>query len=126
MIRHVKPRRLIEIGSGFSSLMAVAAIDANRRQDRGYTCRHVCIEPFERPWLQELDIELVRMRVERCDKALFTDMQANDILFIDSSHVIRPQGDVLFEYLEILPRLPPASSSIFTTYSLRETIRLTT
>ncbi len=105
MIRLNKPRKLIEIGSGFSSLMAVEAIAANQRQQPGYTCRHVCIEPFERPWLQQLDVELIRTPVERCDKSLFRTLQANDILFIDSSHVIRPQGDVLFEYLEILPLL---------------------
>lgn len=35
----------------------------------------------------------------------FQQLRANDILFIDSSHIIRPQGDVLFEYFEILPAL---------------------
>jgi Methyltransferase domain len=107
MIRHFKPQTLVEIGSGFSSLMAVEAIVANRLQNPGYACRHVCIEPFERPWLEQLQVELIRTPVERCDKSLFLDMQANDILFIDSSHVIKPQGDVLCEYLEILPVLKP-------------------
>jgi hypothetical protein len=37
----------------------------------------------------------------------FSQLEANDILFIDSSHVLRPQGDVLFEFLEILPVLKP-------------------
>ena len=37
----------------------------------------------------------------------FAKDKKNDILFIDSSHIIRPQGDVLFEYLEILPILNP-------------------
>ena len=107
MIRHIKPQTLVEIGSGFSSLIAVEAIATNRLQNPGYDCRHVCIEPFERPWLQHLEVELVRTPVERCDKSLFLNMQANDILFIDSSHVIKPQGDVLCEYLEILPMLTP-------------------
>ena len=35
----------------------------------------------------------------------FSQLSENDILFIDSSHVIRPQGDVLFEYLQLLPTL---------------------
>jgi len=39
--------------------------------------------------------------------SFFSELQENDILFIDSSHVIRPQGDVLFEYLELLPTLNP-------------------
>jgi hypothetical protein len=107
MIRHLKPRTLVEVGSGFSSLLAVEALAANRLQEPGYACRHVCIEPFERPWLQELEVELIRTPVERCDRSLFLNLGANDILFIDSSHVIRPQGDVLCEYLEILPALQP-------------------
>lgn len=105
MVRFLKPKRVIEIGGGFSSLIAKEAMAKNRCQDPDYVCRHVCIEPFERPWLRELEIELIRTPVERCEISLFLDLQANDILFIDSSHVIRPQGDVLYEYLEILPTL---------------------
>ena len=37
--------------------------------------------------------------------SFFSQLEENDILFIDSSHVIRPQGDVVFEYLQILPSL---------------------
>ena len=107
MIRHFKPQTLVEIGSGFSSLMAIGAITANQGQNTGYQCRHVCIEPFERPWLQQLGVELIRVPVERCDKSLFLGLHANDIVFIDSPHVIKPQGDVLCEYLEILPLLKP-------------------
>jgi hypothetical protein len=107
MIRLRKPRLLIEVGSGFSSLLAIKALEANRAELPGYACRHICIEPFERPWLQQLDVEMIRTPVERCDLSLLSDLTADDILFIDSSHVIRPQGDVLFEYLELLPRLKP-------------------
>jgi hypothetical protein len=45
--------------------------------------------------------------VEEVDLSLFGTLGGNDILFIDSSHVIRPQGDVLTEFLQILPRLTP-------------------
>ena len=64
-------------------------------------------EAFEQPWLEELGIRIIRRRVEECEIDLFTSLDRNDILFIDSSHVIRPQGDVLFEYLEVLPLLKP-------------------
>jgi hypothetical protein len=107
VLRHFRPRTLIEIGGGFSTLIAAKAIEANRSDDPAYHCRHVCIEPFENPWLKALDVELVRTPVERCDPALFAALESNDVLFIDSSHVIRPQGDVLFECLEILPTLAP-------------------
>jgi hypothetical protein len=104
-IRYFKPRRIFEIGSGQSTLLATSAIQANGRDDANYRCRHVCVEPYENKWLQQLNIELVRSPVERLDKSFFDELEQNDILFIDSSHMIRPQGDVLFEYLEVLPTL---------------------
>jgi hypothetical protein len=57
------------------------------------------------PWLEQAPVRVIRQRVEESDPSLFFKLEENDILFIDSSHMIRPQGDVLFEYLEILPTL---------------------
>lgn len=105
VIRALKPRRIIEVGSGHSTLMAIAATGRNRREDPGYACEHVCIEPYEMPWLEASGVSVVRKRVEELEPPFFSRLQANDILFIDSSHVIRPGGDVLFEYLELLPAL---------------------
>ena len=108
MIRHFRPARVLEIGSGMSTLVARLAIDANRREDPGYRCAHTCVEPYEMAWLERIPgISVVRDRVESMPHPLFEELGANDILFIDSSHVIRPQGDVLTEYLDILPRLAP-------------------
>jgi hypothetical protein len=107
MIRHFKPARVIEIGSGQSTLMARRAIQRNVTDDSGYRCRHVCIEPYEQPWLERIGVELIREKVEAIDPALFNELEANDILFIDSSHVIRPQGDVLYEYLYLIQIIPP-------------------
>jgi predicted O-methyltransferase YrrM len=107
MVRALRPRTILEIGSGMSTLMAIQAIRRNAADDGGYRCRHVCIEPFEHAWLEGLPVELIRKRVETVDLEPFTALEENDILFIDSSHVIRPQGDVLCEYLHILPSLRP-------------------
>ncbi len=107
MIRLYKPKRIIEIGSGHSTLMAVNAVKQNVHDDPKYSCQHTCIEPYEMSWLETLGITIVREKVENVDKKLFSSLEAGDILFIDSSHMIRPQGDVLFEYLEILPILKP-------------------
>ena len=108
LLRHFKPRQLIEVGSGFSTLLARAALAHTRALDPAYQCRHICIEPFEARWLEQLEgIEVRRERVEEIEPALFGRLDENDVLFIDSSHVIRPRGDVLCEYLEILPRLRP-------------------
>lgn len=107
MVRLKKPRRVFEVGSGHSTLVAMMAIAANRREDAGYECRHLCVEPYEMPWLEKSGLEIVRRRVEEVGGDLFSELDSGDILFIDSSHVIRPQGDVLFEYLELLPTLKP-------------------
>jgi len=107
IIRLYKPKKIIEIGAGYSTLMAINAIRANKIENANYICEHVCIEPYERPWLEQLEIRLIRNRVEEVNIAIFSQLDTNDILFIDSSHIIRPQGDVLFESLEILPILKP-------------------
>jgi len=105
IVRHAKPRRIFEIGSGHSTMMARIALAANSADDADYQCRHVCVEPYEAEWLDDVGVELVRTPVEQIDPGFFTQLEANDVLFIDSSHMIRPQGDVLFEYLQILPTL---------------------
>lgn len=105
MIRLFKPKRIFEIGSGQSTLLAASAVMANRGEDACYQCEHLCIEPYEVGWLDQLNVTVVRKPVEAIDPSLFRQLDKNDILFIDSSHMIRPQGDVLFEYFEILPIL---------------------
>ena len=106
-IRHFRPRRIVEIGSGNSTLMAASAVRRNLAEAPGEACEHTCIEPYEMPWLERLGVTVVRQRVEDVGLETFRRLEANDLLFIDSSHVVRPQGDVLFEFLEILPVLKP-------------------
>jgi len=105
LLRAIRPRRIIEIGSGHSTLMAIRALEHNQADDPEYECEHVCVEPYEMPWLEKVGVTVVRKKVEDLDLSFFSSLQADDILFIDSSHIIRPQGDVLFEYLELLPSL---------------------
>jgi len=105
LVRLKKPRRIVEIGSGFSTLAAIEALKANKADDASYSCEHICVEPYEMPWLETTPVKVVRKRVETCDPVIFSSLEHDDILFIDSSHMIRPQGDVLFEYLELLPKL---------------------
>jgi predicted O-methyltransferase YrrM len=107
VIRARKPRRLFEIGSGHSTLIARRAIRKNEEEIPGYTCKHLCIEPYEMPWLEATGVRVLRQKVEEVDRQIFQELEENDLLFIDSSHMIRPQGDVLAEYLEILPTLRP-------------------
>ena len=104
MIRRLKPSRVFEVGSGNSTKIARLALERNVTET-GSTCQHVCIEPYEMPWLERLDVQVVRHRVQDIDLGFFRQLESGDLLFIDSSHIIRPQGDVLFEYLELLPTL---------------------
>lgn len=58
-----------------------------------------CIEPFENRWLENHDVNIIRKKIEDIDFKKYLNLKKNDILFIDSSHMIRPQGDVLKIFL---------------------------
>ena len=105
LVRDLKPRRIIEIGSGFSTRIAARA--AARNAADGSAIELTCIEPFPQPRLTDaaLPITLIRERVERVPLTVFEALQANDILVIDSSHVAKFGSDVTREFLEILPKL---------------------
>lgn len=104
IIRKIQPKRMIEIGCGMSTLMALEAEKENERQN-GVICEHICIEPYENSWLDSLGVTIIRKRLEEISDDIFDKLEENDILFIDSSHIIRPQGDVLTEYLNIIPKV---------------------
>lgn len=101
LIRHLKPQRIIEIGGGYSTRIATKALARNEKGSL------TCIEPHPEPRLLEADlqIELIRKRVEEIDVSFFSHLQANDILFIDSSHTVKFGSDVCYEFLEVLPAL---------------------
>lgn len=103
MIRKFRPARIIEIGAGRSTLCSRLALKAN-----GDSGTLTAIDPFPEPYLREFNdkqFTLIESRVERVPASLFERLEPNDILFIDSSHVIRLDGDVLYEILEIIPRI---------------------
>ena len=104
MIRHFKPKKIIEVGSGRSSLIAKEAINNNKQIDN-FTSELTCIEPYENQWLEKNEIKVIRKKVEEVESSMFLTLSENDILFIDSSHVIKPQGDIVKIFLEILPKL---------------------
>ena len=106
IIRFFKPKKIVEIGSGQSTLISLEAIKKNKLENNS-SAKLICIEPYENDWLENLGIEVMRKKIEDVDLDLCKNLEANDILFIDSSHIIRPQGDILKEFLEILPVLKP-------------------
>lgn len=105
MIRQHRPRRVIEIGSGFSTLLSAQALRAN-----GDGGELIAIEPYPSQVLRTGVAGLTTLfesRVQDIPLELFASLGMNDILFIDSSHVLKLDSDVKYEYLEILPRLRP-------------------
>jgi hypothetical protein len=108
IIRHFKPARIVEIGSGFSTLVAATACRKNREEGR--VTELTCVEPYPNDLLRRGVpglAKLIATKLEDVDVTLFTSLAANDILFIDSSHVLRIGNDVYYEYLHILPRMAP-------------------
>jgi len=104
MVRHFKPRTIIEVGSGFSSLVLGQAAERNK------TSGLVCIEPFPREFLREGFPglrSLIEKKVQDIELEFFSQLGSGDILFIDSSHTVKIGSDVNYLFLEVLPRLRP-------------------
>ena len=104
LIRQLQPKNILEIGSGYSTLIALEAIKKNK-EIHGANTNITCIEPYENDWLNDLNVNVLRKKIEDVDEKYYLNLKHGDILFIDSSHIIRPQGDVLKIFLEIVPRL---------------------
>jgi hypothetical protein len=101
MIRLVKPQTIVEVGSGFSTLVAREAIARNGHG------RLVCIEPYPRDFLEGItDIELVQSPVQQVSRSFFDQtLRDDDILFIDSTHTVKTGSDCVYLYLKVLPEL---------------------
>jgi hypothetical protein len=110
MIRDLKPQRIIEIGSGRTTLLMSQAIRQNQSQDPNYSCDFLAIEPYPPEYLNPWPSEVSRILPNQLQTVAleeFTSLKSGDLLFIDSTHVAAIGSDVIYEYLEILPRLAP-------------------
>lgn len=104
MVRHLRPALVVEVGAGFSSRVCARALSRNGHGEL------VCIEPFPDDVLRHGFpglTALVTKGVEEVGLDTFGQLKANDILFIDSSHVVKIGGDVNYLFQEVLPRLAP-------------------
>lgn len=106
VLRWLKPKRIIEVGSGVSTHCAVKAMQMNAAEGR--PGKITCIDPYPSAYLKSTpDIELLAQKVEQLDPAEFDRLERGDFLFIDTSHAVRPVGDVDYLYLDVLPRIKP-------------------
>ena len=109
-IRQCRPRRIIEIGSGYSTLVACLAVKANKTDDPTYDCHFISIEPHPRRELLDKCRQLseqLEMPVQEVPLSVFEKLATNDIIFIDSSHIAACGSDVNHEFFRILPSLAP-------------------
>jgi hypothetical protein len=106
IIRLLKPRRMYEIGSGFSTLLAADALHRNGID--GCPCRLIAIDPYASAELGlPSGVDFWRVPVQDVSPSEFQSLGENDILFVDSSHVCKIGSDVEFLFLEVLPRIRP-------------------
>jgi predicted O-methyltransferase YrrM len=105
MIRKTKPSRIIEIGSGMSTVVMLSAI-----KDNSLETSLTCIEPFLPEYLNHRRQELkciIESDLQEVPLSAFDQLESGDLLFIDSTHVVKFNSDVVYELLDILPRLRP-------------------
>jgi len=109
MIRRLRPRRIIEIGSGNSSACMLDTSELHLGgaveftfidPDCGNLRRNLLAEDF-------LKVRILERPVQEVDRGIFTALRANDLLFIDSSHVIKAGSDLCTILFEVLPVLAP-------------------
>jgi predicted O-methyltransferase YrrM len=108
MVRHHDPGRVVEIGAGMSTLLLAETLSANEREHGGAR-ELVTVDPYPTPAVRALPDQrrrLVPAGVQGVPIEELTALGEGDLLFIDSSHVVRTGGDVNYLYLDVLPRVP--------------------
>ena len=105
MVRFLKPQRIIEVGSGVSTACMLAAARTNQ-SETGRMPVITCIDPFPSVKIRSLrEVELLDRKVQQSSLEMFASLGPSDLLFIDSTHTVKPASDVNFLILEVLPRL---------------------
>ena len=106
LLRHARPQRYLEVGSGWTTALA---LDTNERW-LDSRLRITCIEP-KPDFLNQLlrpgdDVEIIVSPVQDVDITRFTELESSDILFIDCSHVVKTGSDAHYLVTQVLPVVP--------------------
>ncbi|MEX0319789.1 MAG: class I SAM-dependent methyltransferase [Ruegeria sp.] len=102
MIRRYQPKQVIEVGCGNSTRVTRQAII-----DGGLETKITAIDPYPRADIAHVVDHFEQKRLEEVDPGLFAGLEAGDVLFIDSSHVVRMSNDVAHLFCRIIPALKP-------------------
>ncbi|MEE8517241.1 MAG: class I SAM-dependent methyltransferase [Alphaproteobacteria bacterium] len=102
MVRRHSPRRIIEIGSGYSTGFLARAV-----ADGSLDCDITAIDPAPRADIADLGVEVIHAPVQKLGTGPFAALAAGDFLVVDSSHILMPGTDVDFILNGVLPLVPP-------------------
>ena len=106
-LRYVRPKRIVEVGSGVSTACMAAAVARNGAEG-SHRAAITCIEPYPRPPLLALPaVQVHASLAQAVPQDVFASLEGGDVLFIDSSHAVKTGSDDLRLYLEIIPNLKP-------------------
>ena len=107
LLRHLKPGRMLEIGAGYSTLASAEALARNAAE--GHPCEHAVIDPYPSPVLGPVRdrIALEALPADRLGPERFASLGDGDVLFIDTTHTIKPRNDVTHLLLKMLPEVAP-------------------
>jgi predicted O-methyltransferase YrrM len=110
MLRHYRPGRVIEVGSGYSTAIALDVAD---ERDGLPGLEITCIEPYPERLLSLLRpgdhdrVTIIGEPVQDVELGAFKQLESGDFLFIDSTHVVKAGSDVAWLFLHVLPQLKP-------------------
>jgi hypothetical protein len=105
-LRVLRPKRVVELGSGYSTMLIAEALRANDAE--GSSARHLVIDPYPQEALLEgisRRFELIPRSVTEIGRGTFVELRGNDVLFVDTTHTVKVGGDVNFVVLDVLPAL---------------------
>lgn len=100
LLRRERPSKVIEIGSGTSTHVIASALEDNGKG------AITCIDPQPRREITSRGVTFHQRYLSNADEALVADLSAGDVLFVDSSHLFIPGGDVDIEFNRLFPALP--------------------
>src|SRR5208337_5601219 len=104
-VRRHRPKRVVQVGCGVSTSVIVRAAML-----AGYQPEIVCVEPYPSAFLTSAErrglIKLHKEGAEECPRDVLTGLAEGDLLFVDSTHTVKPGSEVNRIILDVLPRLP--------------------
>jgi hypothetical protein len=107
MIRSARPKQVLELGSGYTTLLINMAV--RRNAEEGVPTQHLAYDPFPREHVLGADVpeptQLEAVSATKVPLGIFTHLEAGDVLFVDTTHTVKLGSDVNFIMLDVLPRL---------------------